>query len=195
MASIYEADPNVVMVDGTFYNTKVEPVEPRAERATASRRKFCRAALVTQEAALAQPNTLTTARNFGLGATGPLRDMVSCMHKHLAGAASLQRRRLGKGGAEYWCASEKVNGEWRKVGDRQCKHTVRLQKLKGQPDSSTDVVVVMSTPHTLARCREQSIRSRPVAMKHQGTAASRIVVSAAVGSSTSVPPVRHFFIM
>ena len=90
MASIYEADPNVVMVDGTFYNTKVEPAEPRAERATVRRRKFCRTAVVTQEAALAQPNTLmTNDTNFGVGDTGPLRDMVSRMHKHLAGAASL----------------------------------------------------------------------------------------------------------
>ena len=193
MSSIYAADPDVVVVNGTYYNAKVEPVEAVAVRATASRRRFCRADVLTQEAALAQPKILTTERNFGVGATGPLRDMVACMHKHQAGVVSLQRRRLGKGGAEYWCASEKVNGQWSKVGNRQCKHTVRLQKMKGQPESSTDVVVVMCTPHTTARCREHSLRSRSVVMKHLGKEASSIVLSSAIGSSTTVPSVRQFF--
>ena len=71
--SVYEDDPNVVMVDGTFYPTKVEVVAPATQCPIVRRRKLRRAAKVTQEAARSLPMRLATDSNFGVGATGPTK--------------------------------------------------------------------------------------------------------------------------
>ena len=134
------------------------------------------------------PNIATTGRNFGVGASGKLKDLISIAHSSQGGGASLQRR-SSRGGVEYWCASDKkVNGKWPLQKDRNCRYLLHLKPVAGRTNDSDDVFVYKLETHSLTSCRELH-RSRKVPLKHLGPEAHSILHGTAIGCSSSVPPV------